>query len=313
MSVAPVPPTAVSAVIVTRNRPQIISEAVTSVLANDYPQFDLTIVDQSSSDATAAALRPIGESDSRLRYLHVDEVGVSRACNTAIRNSGGDILAFTDDDCLVPTDWLRSIVAIFAADPEAGMLFGNVLAPQGSRRAGITPQMRVVQVERMSWSSRLRHGTKLFGGMGANFAVRRRLLDRIGGFDEVLGPGAPLVSGQDFDLAYRAICAGAVVLRTPDVQVIHQYGTRPADEWQTRLRDYALGDAALYCKHVRAGDAFAMLLLARWLTHQVARPAVKAVVRGAPFSLSYLASFLHGIRHSLEFKVNAGTRLYMTQ
>ena len=302
----------VSAVIVTRNRPHIIGGAVASVLANDFPCFDLTVVDQSGGNDTAEVLRPIAEADGRLHYFHVDQVGVSRACNTAIRNSSGEILAFTDDDCRVPADWLRSIVGIFAADAAAEMIFGNVLAPLGPRRAGITPQMRVVTPERMTWDSRLRYGCKLFGGMGANFAARRRLLDRIGGFDEVLGPGAPLVSGQDFDLAYRAICAGAVVLRRPDVQVVHQYGTRPVDEWPARLRDYALGDAALYCKHVRAGDTFALLLLARWLTHQVGRPAIKALVRGAPFSLQYLTSFYRGARRSFQFAVDPKTRMYLT-
>src|SRR5690242_3334414 len=116
-----------SAVICTRNRPDTISQAVASVLANDYPAFDLTVIDQSTTDATEAALKPLVSTDSRLRYFHVNESGLSRAYNTAIRRTSGEILAFTDDDCIVPRDWLAAIVRAFAADGEADLLYGRVL------------------------------------------------------------------------------------------------------------------------------------------------------------------------------------------
>jgi glycosyltransferase involved in cell wall biosynthesis len=301
---------AVSAVIVTRNRPHLIGQAVASILKNDYDNFDLTIVDQSTSGATAEALAAMA-GDSRLHYLHVDQAGVSRAYNTAIRSSRGEILAFTDDDCIVPEGWLRAIVVAFAQDPAADLLFGRVLPPRIPQIGGITPQLHIGQRERISRGARLRHGFRLLGGMGANFAVRRCVFARIGGFDELLGPGAPLVSGQDFDIAYRAVCAGSILLRTPDVHVVHQFGTRPAEEWSHRMRDYALGDAALYAKHVRSGDLFMLLLLGRWLVHWVGRPVLKGALHGSRPNLVYLPSFFRGVRQSLRYRVDAGARLYI--
>ena len=58
----------VSAVICTRNRDDKIGTAVASVLANDYPSFDLTIIDQSTTEATRKVVEAI--DDPRLRYVH---------------------------------------------------------------------------------------------------------------------------------------------------------------------------------------------------------------------------------------------------
>ena len=68
----------VSAVICTRNRPDMIRQAVTSVLANDHPDFDLTIIDQSTTDETRQAIADLIEGDPRLSYMHTTEAGLSR-------------------------------------------------------------------------------------------------------------------------------------------------------------------------------------------------------------------------------------------
>src|SRR5258708_645433 len=94
----------VSAVICTRNRSDKIGNAVESVLANTYANFDLTIIDQSTNDETEAVLRRSGEHDSRIRYQRMNKSGLSRAYNQAIASTTGPIMAFTDDDCLVPSD-----------------------------------------------------------------------------------------------------------------------------------------------------------------------------------------------------------------
>src|SRR4051812_35714488 len=96
----------VDVVICTRNRHDKIATAVSCVLQNDYPSFRLTVIDQSTSSATGDALASIVERDDRLHYVHVDEAGLSRAYNTGVRLTTADLLAFTDDDCVVPTDWI---------------------------------------------------------------------------------------------------------------------------------------------------------------------------------------------------------------
>ncbi len=65
--------------------------------------------------------------------------------------------------------------------------------------------------------------------MGADFAARRRLFDRAGYFDEMLGGGGPLWSSQDYDFAYRTYKAGGVILLRPEVYVRHD-GRREDEE-----------------------------------------------------------------------------------
>ena len=110
MHTAAAPLPSVSVVICTRNRPDTVEQAVASVLANDYPAFDVTVIDQSTSVATENVLRRLLDTDRRLRYIHVYEAGLSRAYNTGIDRTQGELLAFTDDDCVVPRDWLSAIV-----------------------------------------------------------------------------------------------------------------------------------------------------------------------------------------------------------
>ena len=72
----------ISVVICTRNRGDKIGAAVRSVLANEHPSFDLTIIDQSTNDDTRLAVERIAGDDARVHYVHVDEPGLSRAYNT---------------------------------------------------------------------------------------------------------------------------------------------------------------------------------------------------------------------------------------
>src|SRR5690349_769068 len=264
----------VSAIICTRNRGDQIGQAVSSVLANDYANFELTVIDQSTSDATARVLEPLAATEPRLRYHHVDETGLSRAYNRAIRETSGEIMAFTDDDCIVPSDWISGIVRAFQSDPEGDLLYGRVVAASSHNGdANLTPSLDIEAPGRLSRTD----GFRVFG-MGANFDARRRLFDDIGGFDEILGGGGPLKSSQDFDLAYRAYRAGSVILLRPEVALAHD-GKREDEDWPALLRAYGIGDGAFYSKHVRCGDPYALWLLMQRISQQVGRTVKKRALR----------------------------------
>jgi GT2 family glycosyltransferase len=291
-------------VICTRNRPDKIGQAVDSVLACTYPDFDVTIVDQSTTEATQSVVAPLAERDARLRYFHVDEVGLSRAYNTGVRLTGGHLIAFTDDDCIVPADWLTAIADAFAGDPQADLLYGRVVPLTTEREPELTPYLDIVEPERLSRAD----GFKVFG-MGANFAARRRLFEAIGGFDEALGGGGPLRSSQDFDLAYRAYRAGRVIILRPEVSIQHD-GRREAVDWPALLRNYGVGDGAFYSKHVRCRDPYALWLLAQKLAVGGSKRLVKRVMRRADGRDEYTRGIVQGIRDGLKFDVRCDERLY---
>ena len=296
-----------SVVICTRNRPDKIGTAVASVLANEHPAFDLTIVDQSTDDATGAVLRPLAEDDLRLHYFHVEEAGLSRAYNTGIRLTSGGIIAFTDDDCIVPADWLTRIEDAFDADEQGDLLYGQVdAASTDDGDARLTPVLELKRAERLGRDD----GFRIIG-MGANFAARRRLFDTIGGFDEVLGGGGPLRSSQDFDLAYRTFRAGSVILLRPEVTIRHD-GRRDHEDWPGLLRNYGIGDGAFYSKHVRCGDIYALRLFLKNLWHHTSRYLVKTALGRRPVGRFYIRGMFEGVQNGRQFQIDRGTRNYVS-
>jgi glycosyltransferase involved in cell wall biosynthesis len=327
----------VSVVICTRNRPDTIRAAIESVLANDHGSFDLTVIDQSTDGATAAVLQSIVSLDRRLQYVHIDGPGLSRAYNVGIKQTAGDLLAFTDDDCIVPTTWLTAIARAFGNDADADLVYGQVLLPETAHQyKGVIPTLPIERPERLSQDD----GFKVFG-MGANFAARRRLFERIGGFDEMLGGGAPLRSSQDFDLAYRAYRAGSAILLRPEVLAYH-YGLRKPTEWLETQKAYGIGDGGFYWKHVRCRDAHALRLFVirvlMGVRHSVGRyrpvatpDALTPHTRNAVWSVAaklwkehivlrlrgrrgdrvYVRSVFIGLRKSHQYGVNRQTRMYV--
>jgi len=295
----------VSAVICTRNRSDKIGNAVESVLANTYPNFNLTIIDQSTNGETETILRRIGEHDGRIRYQRMSTSGLSRAYNLAITSTTGPIMAFTDDDCLVSSDWIEKIVTAFEEQRDGELMYGQVLPayPEGGEEA-LTPLLRIDKRERLDRVN----GFRVFG-MGANFAARRSLFERAGMFDEVLGGGGPLKSSQDFDLAYRAYRRNAAILLRPEVIVRHD-GRREHEDWPALLRAYGFGDGAFYSKHVRCRDPYAAWLAAKQLGVASAKIVARRALGRRPAEIDYLSGFVQGVRGGLKFGVDRTTLLY---
>jgi glycosyltransferase involved in cell wall biosynthesis len=298
----------ISVVIPTRNRAESIGAAVGSVLANSGPLLEVLVLDQSDGNETGSIVREMAVRDARLRYHHTPIAGLSRAYNIGIRETRGEIVAFTDDDCVARTDWTASIATGLANAPDADMLYGQVLLPAGlERRPGdVIPTLAISEPRRFGPGLPFR-----IYGMGANFAARRRLFERVGLFDELLGGGAPLRSSQDFDLQFRAYRAGAIVVLAPDVVVEH-YGLRTAKQWPATLVAYGFGDGAFYFKHVRCGDMYALGLLARRLVRLSIRELANGI-RRRPSMAAYLGACIAGIRESAGYPIDRRARLYLAK
>jgi glycosyltransferase involved in cell wall biosynthesis len=301
-------PVRVSVVICTRNRPDSIGTAVASVLANAYPNFDLLVVDQSTDGRTGDIVRGLAARHPNLRYLHTDKAGLSRAYNIGIRETTADILAFTDDDCMAPSDWIDAVVAAFGAEPDAELMYGQVLLPAAlADKADDVPTLAIGA----AWRLNRRQAPFQLYGMGANFAARRSLFQRIGLFDEVLGGGGPLKSSQDFDLQYRAYVAGCTTTYQPEVKIDH-YGLRLPEQWPSTDRAYGTGDGAFYTKHARCGDVYALRLLIQQLTTVAVREALHTVgVRRRYSRARYLRGYVSGIVGSFGYGVDRKRRLYV--
>lgn len=308
----PATPNSVSVVICTRDRPDTIVRAVESVARQTYDGFDLLIVDQSRTDETRRLIEDLMVRFAHVGYLHLDQAGLSRAYNAGIQHTKGEVLAFTDDDCVAPDGWLETIVRCFTEQPDVALLYGQVLLPPEPIDADLTggtiPTLPIPQRQRLN----RREGFKVFG-MGANFALRRSMCEQIGGFDEILGGGGPLKSAQDFDFSYRVYRAGGTILLEPDAVVYH-YGFRSHAEWPATLAAYGIGVGGFYFKHVRVGDLYAAGLLARELVVNTARECKQTLLRGAKGAQwAYVRNVVRGMYDSLTYGVDRRHRRYFAR
>lgn len=237
-------------VIPTRDRADDLARCVESVLACDYPRFEVLVMDQSRPPAA------LGD-DARLRIIALDTVGKSVALNAAMPLIRGEIVAYTDDDCTVPRDWLTRGVETLQAEPGAGVLFGALIPEPHDESRMYIPRYEPPRYIRLSTR---RDFIRSPGQAGANLFIRREAAERLGGFDPRLGPGTALRSSEDPDLCFRALQAGIGVVVNPAVRVLHHGGrSLMTGEGQRLLRGYEYGSGAVDAKHLRCGDLWAGL------------------------------------------------------
>jgi len=256
----------VAVVICTRHRPPTVVDAVRSALASRPAATCVIVVDQ--ADANVAD--PLSEFDGLARFIRIrhDAVGLSRGRNVgtaAAAAAGATIVAYTDDDCVADPAWLSGFDAAFAGADDVAAVFGTVHAAPYDRATGIIP----AYVVRKSIVLRgLAHKTQA-EGIGACMAVRVDAWRQLDGFDDWLGAGAPLASGEDTDLIVRLLHAGFAVAETPDAEVIH-HGFRDWPSCRALVAGYMRGIGAVNAKMIRLAGISGLAPLAtlggRWLT-----------------------------------------------
>jgi hypothetical protein len=114
-----------SVVIPTYNRGSVLLEAVESVLRQTYQDLEIIIVDDGSSDDTAAGVRQLTR-DPRLRFYRFDNAGVAVARNRGVGLSRGDVVAFLDSDDLWKADKLKTDVDFLDSHPDAAAVFTDL-------------------------------------------------------------------------------------------------------------------------------------------------------------------------------------------
>jgi len=113
--------------IATRERPDTLAECLSSVLASDYPDFDVIVVDNAPSSTGTRELVETRYRDARVRYVREDIPGLATAHNRGLADVTAPIVAFTDDDVIVDSSWLSHVVAAFATRDDVGCVTGMIL------------------------------------------------------------------------------------------------------------------------------------------------------------------------------------------
>jgi GT2 family glycosyltransferase len=216
---------------------------------------EVILVDNSRTGVLRSAFdRLCGGLILSSRYVAESRPGLAAAQNCGLAVARGEVIAFTDDDCLAAEDWLLRLSHHFQRDADLQVLGGRV---ELHDPADVSVTIKRVQTREM-----LTVPNQLFGFLhGCNMAVRRDLFDQIGSFDTRFGPGSTFGSGSDTEFVYRAFKAGCRIAYEPDVLVFHNHGRR--GWWQARvlINGYQMANGAVLMKHAAAGDNQAKVLL----------------------------------------------------
>jgi GT2 family glycosyltransferase len=224
---------------------------------NEYPHFELRIIDQSGDDLTENSLKPFLDHP-RLHYIRTATQGVSAGRNLGICDAKSELIAITDDDCEIPKNWLQELVAGLYMDSKIGIVFGNVIPGPHNGQVGYIPGYHRKEPF-LAHSIFEKHQVE---GISACMGLRRSVWQRLGGFDPMLGGGAPMKSGGEGDLTIRALLAGYSVYETPKITVIH-HGFRTWEQDRTHIQGYWYGTGAMLVKHLKCGHLSIVLLLLR--------------------------------------------------
>jgi glycosyltransferase involved in cell wall biosynthesis len=218
-------PADVSVVIVTRDRPALLADALRSVVAQSYPALEVRLAD----DGEVSAIESLPDLPLlELSAVHVRAGQAGRARNTAAAGARGEVLAFLDDDDRWLPQHLAGLVGVFD-DPAVEFAWRDCdvirerIGPDGAREA-----LARVTIAR-DWDDALMRANDYLPPSG--WAVRRALFELLGGFDE------SFAFSEDWDFVLRT-AARTVPRRVPGVTVevrLREQGNASADFGPERL------------------------------------------------------------------------------
>jgi hypothetical protein len=205
----------VTVIIPTYQRARYLPHLFAALGAQVYPadRMEVIVVDNSSTDDTEAVVGEWARAmPFAMRFHRKENNGPAASRNVGARLATGDVLAYTDSDCIPDPRWI--VNAVRRLKDGAGMVAGPMI---GLRRAsdGLVQHKQIFHDD----------GTYPTG----NVILWRKWFETVDGFDEQFGiyPWGGLVAGEDTDFAWRARRAGASVEWAYDVRVGHQIAPEP--------------------------------------------------------------------------------------
>lgn len=215
----------ISVIICTYNRERYILDAISRVAATTCRDYEILVIDNNSTDGTAAKVAGYVEAHPELpiRYIVEPKQGLSNARNRGMEEAKGDVFAFLDDDSLVQGDYLRTLEDYLTSNPQADA-FGGRIEPLFDE----CPRPKWLCRWSMGWVSALDMGDMVreFEGkafpIGANMGMSRAIALKAGPFNPDLGrKGGNMDAGEEKDMFRRIRQAGGTIWYFPELRVQH--------------------------------------------------------------------------------------------
>ena len=253
----------VTLAICTKNKTEHFAECIKSITANSYSPFELLIVDSSSKEKSEIIKGMTTEFGGI--YLRQEKEGLSCARNLAISASKGEIVIFTDDDCIVSPDFIWQHVTCYTL-LQVACVTGRVLNPnpedshfeefmsqdKGAGKKIFSLENKNIKEVLKAVPNIKQHGALKESapipwclGSGNNMSFRRDVFSKIGLFDEALGAGTLAKGGEDLDIFFRLICYGFLVEYNSQAIVNHYHEHKTVNV----AHDYGRGAGVFMLKH----------------------------------------------------------------
>ncbi len=308
----------VSIIVATRDRPQQIDSCLQRLLALNYPNYEIIVVDNApSSTATAQLIRQRYQQYPCIRYVYEEQPGLSNARNAGLKRAKGEIVAMVDDDVSVDAHWLTEIARAFQSSEDIMCVTGLVVPLEletpaqkwfeeyGGFCRGFT--RRIYDMRKYRPNSFLYPYSAGIFGAGANMAFRRTFLQKIKGFDPALGAGTPAGGGEDLAAFFQVIAHGHQLVYTPAAIVYHQH-RRDLESLLRQMYFYGTGLVAFLtsCMVMQPRRIFDILLKMPYgLFFILSQKSPKNQKKSATFPKELAQAELRGMRDGLKTYISS--------
>jgi glycosyltransferase involved in cell wall biosynthesis len=201
-----------SVIIPALNSASTISFTLSSIFSNNFPKqsYEVLVVDNGSSDKTVQVAE---QYPARIHYCSKRGIGPPR--NLGARKANGEIVCFTDSDCVVGKDWLEKIFSFFKQNPDADGVGGPVFPYPCSQNKiqKLTGELFVEDQRYPQRIKRVQRGSMSGVIFGSNSAYKKNSLLSAGGYSE---PG-----GSNLELAWRLASMRRNLFFNPEIRVSH--------------------------------------------------------------------------------------------
>jgi GT2 family glycosyltransferase len=209
----------ISVVVCSYNGERTIRDCFEGLLRLEYPNFEVIVVDDGSTDTTAAITREYG-----FRLISTENRGLSNARNSGLEAATGEIVAYLDDDAYPDPHWLTYLAATFMTTKHAGVGGPNVAPPNEGLTGDCVANAPGNPVHVLLSDQEAEHIP------GCNMAFRKSCLEAIGGFDAQFR-----TAGDDVDLCWRLQQRGWTLGFSPAAMVWHHRRNSVRAYWKQQL------------------------------------------------------------------------------
>lgn len=207
----------VSVLVSCFNYAQYVESALLSILSQDYPNFELIVVDDGSEDGSEHVIRRVIEQAGkdtlarRIEFVRQENQGVSAALNTALSSARGKYIATFDADDVMPPGRLKLQVDYLEKEPLVGCVGGQAVRIDDKGKL-LPKKDKKRKVCRYEFSQALAMALVVGGGVAM---YRREAMDAAGGYD-------PAIKIQDFQMTLKVARAGFFIDVLPDVVTFYR-------------------------------------------------------------------------------------------